>query len=150
MIARLRSPNGTIIDEPSFANNGSSLFQDRNPRHGNPYFNPNHFTLEPLGQFGNVPPEFFSGPGIDNYDVALLKDTRIKESTSRQFRAEAFNVFNHAQFGLPNGNVTIPVREASGMSRRPIALVSCKWPSSFVLGRGLHAFPNSCFECSET
>ncbi len=46
---------------------------------------------------------YFSGPGIDNYDMALLKSTTITESTKLQFRAEAFNVFNHAQFKNPNG-----------------------------------------------
>ncbi len=48
---------------------------------------------------------FFSGPGINNFDMALLKDTRITESVSAQFRAEAFNVFNHAQFMNPSGQV---------------------------------------------
>jgi hypothetical protein len=47
----------------------------------------------------------FSGPGIDNYDMALLKSTAITETTKLQFRAEAFNVFNHAQFMNPNGVV---------------------------------------------
>jgi hypothetical protein len=47
---------------------------------------------------------FFSGPGINNFDLALLKDTRIRESMQLQFRAEAFNVFNHARFGNPSGN----------------------------------------------
>ena len=61
---------------------------------------------EPLGQFGNVPPEFFTGPGTLNSDVALIKDTRIHESMSLQLRAEAFNVFNHAQFGGPDGTFT--------------------------------------------
>ncbi|GAC1435179.1 MAG: hypothetical protein NVS1B11_19910 [Terriglobales bacterium] len=95
----------TIIDTPSFANNGTSLFLDRNPRHNKPYFNPNFFTLEPLGQFGNVRPEFFNGPGVDNYDMALTKDTNISERWKLQFRAEAFNVFNHASFGGPDGNI---------------------------------------------
>ncbi len=98
--------NGTNIDEPIFANNGSHLFQDKNPRHGNPYFNPNYFAAEPLGQFGNVPPAFFSGPGTLNTDVALIKDTKIHESMSLQLRVEAFNVFNHAQFGGPDGTYT--------------------------------------------
>lgn len=102
----------TIIDEPSYANNGSHLFLDKNPRHCRenngacqPYFNPNYFTLEPLGQFGNVPPEFFVGPGSQDWDMALVKDTKISETTNVEFRAEAYNVFNHANFGNPNGNV---------------------------------------------
>jgi hypothetical protein len=39
-----------------------------------------------------------NGPGIDNYDMALCKTTRITESASLEFRFETFNTFNHAQF----------------------------------------------------
>lgn len=94
------------IDEPSYANNGSHLFVNRNPRNtaGEPYFNPNFFVAEPLGQVGNVMRRYFTGPGINNFDMALLKDTQITESTQLQFRAEAFNIFNHAQFNNPSGN----------------------------------------------
>lgn len=98
------------IDEPSYANNGSSLFVNRNPRNaaGQPYFNPNYFQAEPLGQVGNVMRRFFSGPGINNFDMALLKDTKITEDVQLQFRAEAFNIFNHAQFINPSGNFDNP------------------------------------------
>jgi hypothetical protein len=37
--------------------------------------------------------------------MALLKDTKITEDVKLQFRAEAFNIFNHAQFYNPSGNV---------------------------------------------
>jgi hypothetical protein len=98
--------NGTSIDEPSFASNGSPLFIDKNPRDGKAYVNYNFFAEEPLGQFGSSPPEFFAGPGINNFDMALMKDTKIGESKMVQFRAEAFNIFNHAQFQSQsvNGN----------------------------------------------
>ena len=51
---------------------------------------------------------FFPGPGIYNSDMALLKNTRLSETTQLQFRAEAFNVFNHAQFDNPSGNFNNP------------------------------------------
>jgi hypothetical protein len=92
------------VDEPSYANNGSPLRINRNPRTGQPYFNPNYFVEEPLGQVGNSMRRFFSGPGILNSDLALLKDTKLAESRSIQFRAEAFNIFNHTQFNNPSGN----------------------------------------------
>jgi hypothetical protein len=104
-----QSLSGTFddaIDEPIYANNGGPLFINKNPRNstGQPYFNPNFFAQEPLGTVGNVMRRFFSGPGIYNFDMALLKDTKITERVSAQFRAEAFNVFNHAQFNNPSGN----------------------------------------------
>ena len=93
------------IDEPSYANNGSHLFVNRNPRSGQPYFNPSYFVTEQPGQVGNAMRRFFSGPGIYNFDMALLKDTQITESMQVQFRAESFNIFNHAQFNNPSGQI---------------------------------------------
>jgi hypothetical protein len=92
------------IDKPSYANNGSHLYVNRNPRNaaGQPYFNPSYFVTEPVGQVGNAMRRFFTGPGINNFDMALLKDTHIWESMDLQFRAEAFNIWNHAQFANPS------------------------------------------------
>jgi hypothetical protein len=98
-------------DRPSYANNGSKLFQNgvssKNPRNssGLPYFNPNFFTTEPLGQIGNVMPRFFHGPGVNNTNLALLKNTEIMGTTQLQIRAEAFNVFNHTQFSGADGEI---------------------------------------------
>lgn len=94
----------TSFDVPNYANNGSPLYINRNPRKGLPYFNPNYFASENLGQVGNAMRRFFVGPGVNNWDMALLKDTEIKGSMKLQFRAEAFNLFNHAQFNNPSGN----------------------------------------------
>ena len=38
-------------------------------------------------------------------DLAVLKDTKIREMMNLQFRAEFFNIFNHANFGLPAATV---------------------------------------------
>ncbi len=95
------------IDVPSYNPGNGPLFLNKNPRNsaGQAYFNPNYFQLEPIGQVGNVMRRYFSGPGISNFDMALLKDTQITERTTVQFRAEAFNIFNHAQFNNPSGNI---------------------------------------------
>lgn len=98
----------TSFDAPNYANNGSPLYINRNPRKGLPYFNPNYFVSETLGQVGNVMRRFFVGPGINNSDMALLKNTVISGDKQLQFRAEAFNVFNHAQFDNPSGNFNNP------------------------------------------
>jgi len=61
-----------------------------------------------LGTPGTSKRRFFYGPGLDNYDMALLKNVRLTESRSLQFRVEAFNIFNHAQFFGPqsvDGNI---------------------------------------------
>jgi hypothetical protein len=57
-------------------------------------------------QFGNTRRNLVHGPGILNTDLALLKDTKISEGKNFQVGIEAFNVFNHAQFNNPNGNIS--------------------------------------------
>jgi hypothetical protein len=72
-----------------------------NTTQGNYYFNPNSFAPEVRGVLGDAGRNFFHGPGINNFDFALFKDTRITESTKIELRFEFFNVFNHAQFTVP-------------------------------------------------
>lgn len=74
------------------------------PNGPNTYFLPDSFTSEQLGQFGTASRRFFHGPGILNTDLAIAKDTHLSERFSLQFRAEWFNIFNHAQFNNPVGD----------------------------------------------
>ncbi|MBC7928331.1 MAG: TonB-dependent receptor [Bryobacteraceae bacterium] len=53
------------------------------------------------GQFGNAGRNIARGPSLTNVDVSINRTFRISERTGVQFRAEAFNVANHANFGLP-------------------------------------------------
>jgi len=48
--------------------------------------------------FGNSGIGSVTGPGQHNWDIAIVKNTRVTEATSIQFRAEFFNVWNHTQF----------------------------------------------------
>jgi Carboxypeptidase regulatory-like domain len=89
------------IDTPNVTGAPLSL---GDPRNG-PYFNPAAFAPETIGQLGNARRRFFHGPGINNWDTALLKDTRFTERLDLQFRAEFFNLFNHAQFTNVQGNI---------------------------------------------
>ena len=95
-------PTCAVVDTPNFTR-GPLNFQD--PRSGKPYFNTSLFTPETLGQRGNSNRRFFHGPGIANWDFGLLKDLHLTETKSLEFRAEFFNIFNHAQFGLPQGDI---------------------------------------------
>ena len=69
-----------------------------NPRNGQPYFNTAIFSLPALGLPGTASRRLFYGPGMDNWDIALLKETHFSETKALQFRMETFNTFNHAQF----------------------------------------------------
>jgi hypothetical protein len=102
-------PNGINnygVDEPQYTPGPLDL--SSNPRNGKSYFNTSLFSLQTLGTPGNAKRRFFHGPGFDNYDMALMKAFALTDSRSLQFRMEAFNVFNHAQFFGPtsvNGNM---------------------------------------------
>jgi len=96
---------------------------------GNPkqWFNPNMFVMAPMvstpggavctaatcasakyGTLGNAQRGLLRGPGLLNLDFALNKDTHLKwlgEAGTLQFRAEAFNILNHPNFGMPNGTI---------------------------------------------
>jgi len=90
-----------------------------NPRKPNPncpttdgtgcYFLPGAFAVntEP-GTFGTANRRFFHGPGFNNTDFGLLKHTVIKENLAFDVRMEFFNIFNHAQFMNPGGNISNP------------------------------------------
>jgi hypothetical protein len=75
---------------------------------------PGHYAFDPatfaqpaqLGVIGNSPRTLCCGPGINQFDFALLKDTTLGEHTRLEFRSEFFNLFNHAQFVNPDGNIS--------------------------------------------
>ena len=73
---------------------------------GGIYFSSAAFAASAIGQEGNANRRFFHGPGINNWDMALLKNTQLTERLNLQFRAELYNVFNHAQFLTPTGIIT--------------------------------------------
>jgi hypothetical protein len=100
-------PTGNTVDEPNYTPGNLQITDPRNanPATGtNPYFNTALFAAEPVGGLGTASRRFFHGPGINNWDMALIKDLKLTESKQLQFRAEFFNTFNHAQFGGPQGN----------------------------------------------
>jgi hypothetical protein len=95
-------PNGNGVDTPNYKGGPLKI---NNPRSGLPYFDISGFSPEAIGQLGTASKRFFHGPGLDNWDMALLKDTRITENKMLQFRFEFFNIFNHAQFQNPTGDI---------------------------------------------
>jgi hypothetical protein len=97
--------NGPIQLDVDTPNVTAGPLKFTNPRSGQPYFNTSLFSLEPIGQLGNSKRRFFSGPGVNNWDMALLKNTMLTERFNLEFRAELFNTFNHAQFQNVQGNI---------------------------------------------
>ncbi|PZR72530.1 MAG: hypothetical protein DLM73_13055 [Chthoniobacterales bacterium] len=60
------------------------------------------------GQFGNEGRNVVRGPGTGNVDLSLLKSFALAERLRLQFRAECFNLANHAKFGLPENDLASP------------------------------------------
>lgn len=57
------------------------------------------------GRFGTLGRNVFHGPGDIIFDFTMMKRTRVGENKVIEFRSEFFNIFNHANFGNPNGNI---------------------------------------------
>jgi hypothetical protein len=66
------------------------------------WFNPCAFVPSALGTFGDESPGAFRGPHFQNWDMGLAKNVTIREGDTLQFQLEAFNVFNHPNWGQPN------------------------------------------------
>jgi hypothetical protein len=103
-------PNGVnnhSLDLPDFS--GGSLSTNRDFKKNLVYFDTSRFTPNALGTPGNSSRRFFYGPGMFNFDLALLKSFRLSESRALEFRVETFNTFNHTQFFGPaavNGDIS--------------------------------------------
>ena len=110
-------PAITITGNPSVSNR---TFQEN--------FNTAAFALTPVGGFGNAGPGILRGPGINNWDLSVTKRVPLhSEVRFLQFRAEAFNAWNHTQFATinsvatftPTGQQTNPNFGAYNTSRTP-------------------------------
>jgi hypothetical protein len=103
-------PNGVNsygVDLPNVIPGPLNL--NNNPRNGLPYFNTSLYSIPALGTPGTSAHRLFDGPGMVNFDMALSKTVKLTESKFLQFRLEAFNAFNHAQFFGPasvDGEIT--------------------------------------------
>jgi hypothetical protein len=83
--------------------------QFSNPRTGYYFCGPNTSSCflqnAPLGSLGGSR-VLCCGPGINNFDLSVQKLLSVGEGKHFEFRAEFFNVFNHAQFLNPDGNIS--------------------------------------------
>jgi hypothetical protein len=72
------------------------------------WFNTAAFAFPAPGTFGNAGRNILEGPGYQNVNMSILKNTRFNERVNLQFRAEAFNLFNHPNFNLPDNFLGSP------------------------------------------
>ena len=86
--------NGPYFINPSaIGPNGTGVAADGTaPFSGQVFFNP------AAGTIGSLQRRILNGPWYNNYNFAILKDTKITERQSIQFRADFYNLFNHPNF----------------------------------------------------
>jgi hypothetical protein len=70
------------------------------------YFNPAAFAQAATGTFGNTSRNFLRGPGYTDVDASVFKDLFTEHRIHGQFRAEAFNLFNHTNLNNPGSTVS--------------------------------------------
>jgi outer membrane receptor protein involved in Fe transport len=85
---------------------------------GTNWFNAACFPASAYGTIGDLGRNIMRGPGYVDTDFGVLKNTRINERFNLQFRAELFNIFNHANFAPPSGTIynagVVPTPNATG------------------------------------
>jgi len=78
------------------------------PRTLQHWFDTSAFSVPAPYTYGNLGRNTLFGPGRTNWDMSLFKNFVIHEQTRFELRAEAFNILNHPQFGLPNASIGNP------------------------------------------
>jgi hypothetical protein len=99
-------------------------------------FNPGAFGLPQGLTFGDPSRNFVRNPSRLNFDMGVFKHFQIKEATALEFRAEAFNIFNHTQFWLTNNlNGSNDSVSCTGGSNNSAGDPSCIGPGSNTFGQ---------------
>jgi len=117
-------------ERPEWNPNFTGALYEDNPSQ---WFNPNAFMLPYPGTYGNVGRNVLIGPGIQELDLSLLKHFPIKEKYNLEFRAEAFNILNHSNFGVPNDVIV----NTNGTARSTAGVITATTTTSRQLQFGL-------------
>ncbi len=90
-----------IVGDPNAPGNG---YHTVLPGAGYQLYNPAAFASPQGLTFGDAGRNTLRNPNRTNFDMALFKHFKVTESVGFEFRAEAFNVFNHTEWGYVNGD----------------------------------------------
>jgi hypothetical protein len=101
-------------DRPNIV--GDPALSRRSPER---WFNTAAFVFPSPGTFGNAGRNILDGPGYQNVNASIIKNTRLSERFNLQFRAEAFNLFNHPNFNLPDNFLGSPAFGQITSAREP-------------------------------
>ncbi len=108
----IASGNNSGVNLTNNGNNFNRPDQTCGGQSGNPtlghWFNIECFADAAGGKLGNASRAPAYGPRFVNTDFSVIKHFPIHETIGLDFRAEIFNLFNHAQFGLPGNDIDSP------------------------------------------
>ena len=96
------SLTGVGADRPDVALTGGSVL----PHTTSAWFNPAAFVRQAAGTFGNAGRDSIVNPGSYNWDMAVSRQFHLNERTRLDFRADFFNVLNHANWGGVTNSIT--------------------------------------------
>jgi len=112
------SQQGSAPEITGFSANRPNLVAGQDPNAGprtvNAWLNPAAFQRitpdpnSPVQQFGSAGRNIAIGPGYADWDFSAFKNIRVAEAKEFQFRAEFFNFLNHANFRLPDSDISSP------------------------------------------
>jgi len=105
-----------VVDSADVANIGNPNVYERANMVGNPFsgfsksknewFNTKAFAIPAQYTFGNSYRGLIQGQRFINFDTSIIRSFPLWHETQFEFRAEAFNLFNHTVFGLNEYNST--------------------------------------------
>lgn len=103
------------------ANDRPNLVGNPNLAGGTPelWFNTAAFVFPAPGTFGNAGRNILEGPGFQNVNASLVKNTALTERLNLQLRAEVFNLCNHPNFNLPDNFLGSPTFGRISSARDP-------------------------------
>jgi outer membrane receptor protein involved in Fe transport len=95
--------NSSGFSSPTFPDLVSKFHTQDPKKNGLYYFDPSQFQPQAPGTQGNSPRTVCCGPGLNNTDLSVQKNTAINERLRTEFRLDIFNAFNHTKFTNPDG-----------------------------------------------
>lgn len=107
--------NNFDSERPNYVS-GCNVYANQNVH---AWYNTACFTPSAYGTIGNLGRNNVVGPGYVDTDFGVLKNTRINERFTLEFRAELFNIFNNVNFGLPSGAVFNAASASNGYQASP-------------------------------
>jgi hypothetical protein len=88
------------------------------------WFDPACYQAQANGFLGNVRRNIIPGPGTLDLDLSVIKNTKITEKVNLQFRAEAFNVMNHFNPGMPNSFINLATGQSGQVTTSQAPIVT--------------------------